>query len=193
MALALVVVEIAVSLVHYLAWAHVWANSKLSTLLAVGSSICGVSVIIAAQGAIEADDEDASFAISAILALGAISLFVFPLIGHWLGISNTGDDLWAGLGMDNTAEALFSDAAGKVAVLAKTARNAMIGFVVLGHATHWARKEHAGRVANKAAFVWQKFPKFVLGFCLFRPWRRSNSSTLRRSVTWPICRDGRFC
>src|ERR1700751_959373 len=47
---------------------------KLTTLLAVGSSICGVSAIIATQGAIDADEEDSSFAIAAILPLGAISL-----------------------------------------------------------------------------------------------------------------------
>src|SRR6201997_123807 len=57
---------------------------KLITLLAVGSSVCGVSDIIATQGAIDADEEDSSYAIAAILALGAISLFVFPLVGHAL-------------------------------------------------------------------------------------------------------------
>src|ERR1700719_3468400 len=45
---------------------------KLTTLLAVGSAVCGVSAIIATQGAIEADEEDSSFAIAAILALGAL-------------------------------------------------------------------------------------------------------------------------
>jgi uncharacterized membrane protein YadS len=79
--------------------------------------------------------------------------------------------LWVGLAVDNTAEAtaagaLYSDAAGKFAVLAKTARNATIGFVVLGYALYWARKAQGPGVQNKAAFVWQKFPKFVLGFLL---------------------------
>jgi hypothetical protein len=62
---------------------------KLTSLLAIGSSICGVSAIIAAKGAIEADDEDASYAIAAILALGAFSLFAFPAIGHALGMATT--------------------------------------------------------------------------------------------------------
>jgi uncharacterized membrane protein YadS len=49
--------------------------------------------------------------------------------------------LWAGVAVDNTAEAtaagaLYSDAAGKLAVLAKTTRNAMIGFVVLAYAIY---------------------------------------------------------
>jgi len=64
------------------------------------------------------------------------------------------------------AGALYSDAAGKIAVLAKTARNAMIGFVVLGYAIYWASKGQAQTVQNKALFLWQKFPKFVLGFLL---------------------------
>ena len=141
---------------------------KLISLLAIGSSICGVSAIIAAKGAIDADDEDASYAMAAILALGAVSLFVFPLIGRALGMSDHAYGLWVGLAVDNTAEAtaagaLYSDAAGQFAVLAKTARNATIGFVVLGYAVYWVRQHQGRAIGNKAAFLWQKFPKFVLG------------------------------
>ena len=170
--LALVVVEISLSLVlmHVLGGAFK-LPPKLTSLLAVGSSICGVSAIIAAKGAIDADDEDSTFAISAILALGALALFTFPLIGHGVHMGDTAFGLWSGLGVDNTAEAtatgaLYSDAAGKVAVLAKTARNAMIGFVVLAYAVYWAKRGQAESIGNKAAFLWNKFPKFVLGFLL---------------------------
>ena len=142
---------------------------KLTSLLAIGSSICGVSAIIASKGAIDADDEEASYAIAAILALGAFSLFAFPAIGHALGMSDNAFGMWAGLAVDNTAEAtaagaLYSDAAGKFAVLAKTTRNATIGFVVLGYALYWAKRSGAKEITNKGAFLWQKFPKFVLGF-----------------------------
>jgi len=142
LSLVLVAIEIALSLLFMTALGRALGlKPKLTTLLAVGSSICGVSAIIATKGAIDADDEDSSFAIAAILSLGAIALFIFPLVGHWLGMSDQAYGLWAGLGIDNTAEvtaagALYSDAAAKVAVLAKTARNAMIGFVVLGYALH---------------------------------------------------------
>ena len=168
--LALVVVEISLSLLLMHALGRAFnLTPKLTSLLAVGSAICGVSAIIAAKGAIDADDEDSTFAIAAILALGALALFTFPLIGHSLHLSDTVFGLWAGLGVDNTAEAtatgaIYSDAAGKVAVLAKTARNAMIGFVVLAYAIYWAKRGQAATVGNKAAFLWNKFPKFVLGF-----------------------------
>jgi uncharacterized integral membrane protein (TIGR00698 family) len=144
---------------------------KLTSLLAVGSAVCGVSAIIATRGAIEADDEDSSFSIAAILALGAFALFTFPLIGHALHLGDRAYGIWAGLAVDNTAEAtaagaLYSDAAGKLAVLVKSTRNAMIGFVVLAYAIYWASRGEAKTVSNKAAFLWQKFPKFVLGFLL---------------------------
>ena len=190
--LVLVFIELALAL-SFMTWLgrRFSLGPRLTTLLAVGSSVCGVSAIIATQGAIDADERDSSTAIAAILALGAISLFAFPLIGHALGMSDHAYGLWTGLAVDNTAEAtaagaLYSDAAGKFAVLAKTCRNAMIGFVVLGYAIQWARKGLAGKnvvipsevegpasapariglasTSDKARFLWAKFPKFVLGF-----------------------------
>jgi uncharacterized integral membrane protein (TIGR00698 family) len=168
--LAAVALELTISIVLMTWLGTVFKLSpKLTSLLAVGSSICGVSAIIAAKGAINAKDEDASYAIAAILALGAIGLFTYPLIGHFIGFSEHAYGLWAGLSIDNTAEAvaagnLWSEQAGKIAVLAKTTRNATIGFVVLGYAIYWATKGEAATVENKAAFLWNKFPKFVLGF-----------------------------
>jgi len=169
--LLLVAIAITLSLTFHILGRAFKLKPKLISLLAVGSSICGVSAIIAAKPAIDADDEDASYAIAAILALGAISLFTFPLIGHSLHLSDKAYGLWAGLAVDNTAEAtaagaLYSDAAGKVAVLAKTTRNALIGFIVLGYALYWSSRGEAHAVGNKAAFLWSKFPKFILGFLL---------------------------
>jgi len=168
--LACVVLELAVSIAVMTALGRAFKlPPKLTSLLAIGASICGVSAIIAAKGAIEAEDEDASYAIAAILALGAVSLFVFPIVGHALAMSDHAYGLWVGLAVDNTAEAtaagaLYSEAAGRFAVLAKTTRNATIGFVVLGYALYWVRRNQGKAIGNKAAFLWQKFPKFVLGF-----------------------------
>jgi uncharacterized integral membrane protein (TIGR00698 family) len=148
-------------------------SGKLGSLLAIGTSICGVSAIIAAKGAIRARNSDVGYAIAAILALGAVALFVLPPLGHGIGLTDREFGIWAGLAVDNTAETtatgyLFSDHAGKIAVLVKSTRNALIGFVVLGFALYWAARGQADEIAPgaraKAAFVWKKFPKFVLGF-----------------------------
>jgi uncharacterized integral membrane protein (TIGR00698 family) len=170
--LVLVVLELFVAIGLMLILGRIFKLSpKLTSLLALGSSICGVSAIIAGKGAIEADDNEAAFAIAAILALGAFGLFAYPTIGHAFNMSDQAFGVWAGLAVDNTAEAsaagaIFSEAAGKVAVLTKTTRNAMIGFVVLGFALYWASRGQAKEVKNKGLFLWQKFPKFVLGFLL---------------------------
>lgn len=148
-------------------------SGKLGSLLAIGTSICGVSAIVAAKGAIRARNSDVGYAIAAILALGAVSLFVLPPLGHAIGLTDHEFGLWAGLSVDNTAETtatgyLYSDQAGKIAVLVKSTRNALIGFVVLGFALYWAARGQADEIAAgataKASFIWQKFPKFVLGF-----------------------------
>jgi uncharacterized integral membrane protein (TIGR00698 family) len=148
-------------------------SGKLGSLLAIGTSICGVSAIVASKGAIRARNSDVGYAIAAILALGAVALFTLPPLGHLIGLSDHEFGLWAGLAVDNTAETtatgyLYSDQAGKIAVLVKSTRNALIGFVVLGFAIYWASKGEADAIAPglkaKAAFVWEKFPKFVLGF-----------------------------
>src|SRR5438309_8056682 len=121
--LVLVLIELALSIAFMTLLGRIFKLSpKLTTLLAVGSSICGVSAIIATKGAIDAEAEDASFAIAAILALGALALFTFPPIGHTIHLSDHAYGVWAGLAVDNTAEAaaagaLYSDAAGKLAVL----------------------------------------------------------------------------
>ena len=170
LSLALVAVELILSLsVMHLLGRVFRLPPKLTSLLAIGSSICGVTAIMAAQGAIEPEEEDTSTAIAAILTLGAIALFTFPAIGHALHMSQQGYGMWAGLAVDNTAEslvtgALYGEEAGRWTVLAKTARSGFIGFVVLAYAVYWSSRGLAPDVEHKGVFLWRKFPKFILGF-----------------------------
>ena len=170
LSLVLVAVELLLSLSVMTVLGRIFRlRPKLTSLLAIGSSICGVTAIMAAQGAIEPDEEDTSTAIAAILTLGAIALVTFPAVGHLLHLGQQAYGMWAGLAVDNTAEsvatgALYGQDAGRWAILAKTARSSFIGFVVLGYAVYWASKGQAARVKNKPLFLWQKFPKFILGF-----------------------------
>lgn len=170
LALGLVAVELTLSLSIMHLLGHIFRlPPKLTSLLAIGSSICGVTAIMAARGAIEPEEEDTATAIAAILTLGAIALFTFPAIGHALHMSQQGYGVWAGLAVDNTAEslvtgALYGEEAGRWTVLAKTARSGFIGFVVLAYAVYWSSRGLAPDVEHKGVFLWRKFPKFILGF-----------------------------
>lgn len=171
--LSLVVLEILVAIGIMLMLGRLFKlGDKLTSLLAIGSAICGVSAIIATRGAIQANDRDTTFAISAILALGAVGLFAYPAIAGFFGLSDHAFGLWAGLAVDNTAEAvaagaMYSEASGDIAAIVKTARNATLGFGVLGFALYYASRGLTEQVTAKGRFIWQKFPKFVLGFLAF--------------------------
>ena len=165
-------------------------SPKLISLLAVGSSVCGVSAIIATQGAIEADEEDSSVAIAAILALGAISLVFFPLVGHALHMSDHAYGLWTGLAVDNTAEAtaagaLYSDTAGKVCRARKNVPQCLHWFRGAG-LCHLLGAQGAGQQpsATRAHFCGRSFPSSCLAFCLSRWLRRWARWTRSCSHTW---------
>ena len=168
--LALVFVEILVSIVVARFLARVFGlTDKLGSLIGVGVGICGVSAIIGATGAIKAEEEDQSYAIATILLFGAVMLFVFPLLGHLFGMPDKIFGFWTGLAIDNTAETIatgmaYSDAAGKLATIVKLSRNALMGLVILGFALFYARQGLAPEVKDKGKFIWDRFPKFLLGF-----------------------------
>lgn len=168
--LAMVVVEILFSIAFVGLFARMFGlPGKLGSLLSVGVGICGVSAIIGASGSIDAKKEDTSYAIAVILVFGAAALVVYPLIGRLLSMSDKAFGVWAGLAVDNTAEAvatgaIYSKAAVAYTTLAKLCRNALMGFVILGFAVYYSRRGMAKEVTHKGLFLWQKFPKFVLGF-----------------------------
>ncbi len=171
--LAIVVVEILFSIVFVSLFSRLFQlPQKMGSLISVGVGICGVSAIIGAAGSIEARKEETGYAIAVILVFGALALIAYPLLGRLMGMSDKAFGVWAGLAVDNTAEAvatgaIYSKAALAYTTLAKLCRNALMGFVILGFAIYYSRRGLAKEVTRKGLFLWQKFPKFVLGFlCL---------------------------
>ncbi|HVP19473.1 MAG TPA: putative sulfate exporter family transporter [Spirochaetia bacterium] len=168
--LAIVVIEILFSIAFVSLISRLFRlPEKLGSLLSVGVGICGVSAIIGAAGSIEPKKEETGYAIAVILVFGALALVAYPLLGRLMGMSDKAFGVWAGLAVDNTAEAvatgaIFSKAALAYTTLAKLCRNALMGFVILGFAIYYSRRGLAREVTHKGFFLWQKFPKFVLGF-----------------------------
>lgn len=172
MGITLVIAEICLAIIVARLFSQAAGLSEeLGSLIGVGVGICGVSAIIGATGAINATEEDASYAIATILIFGAIMLAVYPLIGHLANMSDTVFGFWTGLSIDNTAEAVatgmaFSEKAAEIATVVKLSRNALMGFVILLFALIHARRGLTKEIENKGAFLWARFPKFVLGFLL---------------------------
>lgn len=171
--LVLVVIEITIAILTAAYLGRLCGlKEKLASLLGIGIGVCGVSAIISSTSAIDAEEDDAAYAIAIILLFGAIMLFLYPALGSLLGMTDTAFGYWTGLSIDNTAEAVatgfaYSEAAGNVATVVKLSRNALMGVVVLIMALYYARKGITGQVQNKTAFLWKRFPKFLLAFMAF--------------------------
>lgn len=102
-------------------------DSKTSYLISTGTAICGGSAIAAAGPVIGAKEEQMSVALGTIFILNAIALFVFPVVGHWLGLSQEQFGLWAAIAIHDTssvvgAGAAYGQEALKVATTVKLTR-----------------------------------------------------------------------
>lgn len=77
--------------------------SKISTLVGVGSSICGGSAIAATAPVIEASDEEIAQSISVIFLFNIVAALIFPALGSILGLSNEGFSIFAGSAINDTS------------------------------------------------------------------------------------------
>jgi len=100
---------------------------KMGHLIASGTAICGGSAIAAVAPAIKASNEQASHALATVFILNSIALFVFPLVGHALGMSQYDFGLWSAIAIHDTssvvgAASAYGDEALQIATTVKLAR-----------------------------------------------------------------------
>jgi len=173
----LIVVSVGVLLVELLSRGVFGIAPKLSSLLAAGSGICGVSAVVAVAGSIKANEDQIAYAVATILLFDAITIFAYPWIGGLLSLPDQVFGMWAGLSMFSTgpvtaAGFAYSDAAGQWAVLTKVTRNVLIGAVAIGYSLYYAHRSVGGTAgesdgwSDHLARLWDNFPKFVIGFVL---------------------------
>lgn len=144
-------------------------EEKLGSCLASGLSVCGVSAIVATGGGIQTKAKHIAYAIAVVLAFDVITVFAYPAIGGIFSIPDRIFGAWAGVSMfstGTTVAAAFSHSAvaGETATIAKMARNVFIGIWSLAFVIYYTRKGEASQIDSKAIYLWNKFPKFVLGF-----------------------------
>jgi uncharacterized integral membrane protein (TIGR00698 family) len=80
-------------------------------LISSGTAICGGSAIAAVGPVIKAKEHEMSVALATIFVLNAIALFVFPVLGHWLGLSQQAFGTWAAIAIHDTSSVVGAGAA----------------------------------------------------------------------------------
>ncbi|MEY8001347.1 YeiH family protein [Clostridium sp. Mt-5] len=144
-------------------------DGNIKTLIGVGSAICGGSAIAAAAPVIHADEEEVAHSISTIFLFNVIAAFLFPFLGHVLGMSDQNFGLWAGTAINDTSSVVaagysFSNTAGNLAVIVKLTRTLMIVPVTLVLAVYTSKKEAGDK--DSSYNIIKIFPWFVLGFII---------------------------
>jgi uncharacterized integral membrane protein (TIGR00698 family) len=146
-------------------------DDKLRALLASAVSICGVSAAIAAAGAVQAKKEQLAYTASMVIIFALPSIFLLPAAVDLLGLDQAVGGAWVGGNIDTTAAvsaagAIVGEQALQIATIVKTTQNALLGVVAVALTAYFAFAVERNRDAARprAGELWERFPKFVLGF-----------------------------
>lgn len=86
-------------------------NRDAAYLISSGTAICGGSAIAAVGPVIKANEGDMSVALATIFILNAIALFIFPILGEWLGLTQQQFGTWAAIAIHDTSSVVGAGAA----------------------------------------------------------------------------------
>ena len=144
----MIMTVVSVSTVMVLGWVFgrvLKVGRRTSYLISSGTAICGGSAIAAVGPLVRAEDEQMSVSLGTIFVLNAIALFVFPPIGHVLGLSEVQFGEWAAIAIHDTssvvgAGAAYGEKALEVAALVKCTRALWIFPLSLVTMAIWHRK-----------------------------------------------------
>jgi uncharacterized integral membrane protein (TIGR00698 family) len=140
---------------------------KVTTLISTGTAICGGSAIAAVGPAINAENDEMSVSLGTIFTLNAVALFVFPLIGHLVGLTQPQFGLWSAIAIQDTssvvgAASAYGQEALAIAATVKLARALWIAPLALVWAFVFREKGAKAKI---------KIPWFIflfLGAAAFR-------------------------
>ena len=148
--------------------------------LASGCSICGVSASITAAGVAGTDKKDLSYICSLVLIIVVPMIYLMPWLAEMVVPHLTDDPAlqqeitgaWIGGTIDTTSgvgasSAMAGDVAQSTAIVVKATQNVLIGFVAFFIALYLSTRGGNGTTSRPSlGIVWDKFPKFILGFVL---------------------------
>ena len=132
-------------------------NRDTSYLISSGTAICGGSAIAAVGPVIKAKESDMSVALATIFVLNAIALFVFPVLGEWLGLTQQEFGVWAAIAIHDTssvvgAASAYGEEALQVATTIKLTRALWI--IPLAFATSLIFKGDGKKISIPWFILW---------------------------------------
>lgn len=173
-----------------------WFNRKLGlpprlgTLIAAGTSICGVTAIVSTAPAIEADEREVAYAVANVVAFGLFGMLVYPYLAHAVLTGSETVGLFLGTAVHDTSQVVGAaltykqiyadDVVLRTATVTKLTRNIFLAAVIPVLTWMHVRSTHGHRHAMTMS--WTQFvPGFVLGFLAMAVVRSIGDATLGSS------------
>ena len=148
---------------------------RLGSLVAAGTSICGVTAIVSTAPAIEADEREVAYAVANVVAFGLFGMLAYPYLAHALLGDSATIGLFLGTAIHDTSQVVGAaltyqqvfadDVVLRVATVTKLTRNLFLAAVVPYLAWQHARDRGSAAAPGARPASWSTYlPAFILGF-----------------------------
>ncbi|WP_281310373.1 YeiH family protein [Flavobacterium flavigenum] len=148
-------------------------DDELTMMISSAVSICGVSAAIATSGAIKGDSKKLSYVISMVLVTAIPMMIFMPIIAKYFNFPEEVTGAWLGGSIDTSGAVVASgtlvgETALKISTIVKFSQNVLLGLAAFAISVYWTythnKSEEAMASKPTLSVIWERFPKFVLGF-----------------------------
>ena len=148
-------------------------DDELTMMISSAVSICGVSAAIATSGAIKGDSKKLSYVISMVLVTAIPMMIFMPIIAKYFNFPEEVTGAWLGGSIDTSGAvvasgSLVGETALKISTIVKFSQNVLLGIAAFAISVYWTYTHNKSdeAVASKPTLriIWERFPKFVIGF-----------------------------
>jgi uncharacterized integral membrane protein (TIGR00698 family) len=150
-------------------------DDELTMMISSAVSICGVSAAIATSGAIKGDSKKLSYVISIVLVTAIPMMLFMPIIAKYFHFPEEVTGAWLGGSIDTSGAVVASgtlvgETALKISTIVKFSQNVLLGLAAFAISVYWTYTHTASAEAKASKptlkVIWERFPKFVIGFIL---------------------------
>ncbi|KQW98887.1 YeiH family protein [Flavobacterium sp. Root420] len=150
-------------------------DDELTMMISSAVSICGVSAAIATSGAIKGDSKKLSYVISIVLVTAIPMMIFMPMIAKYFNFPEEVTGAWLGGSIDTSGAVVASgtlvgETALKISTIVKFSQNVLLGLAAFAISVYWTYTHNNTIEANESkptlSVIWERFPKFVIGFIL---------------------------
>jgi len=148
-------------------------DDELTMMISSAVSICGVSAAIATAGAIKGNPAKLSYVISLVLVTAVPMMLFMPYIANYFQFPEEVTGAWLGGSIDTTGAvvasgSLVGETALKISTIVKFSQNVLLGIAAFAISIYWTytgKGEESGQLGKPTwRLIWERFPKFVIGF-----------------------------